>query len=244
MVPVTYTFSLTLQACTATTISLNAVPNQSFAINSGANLFTHDALVLSNLACNVPKTYSLSFTPIGQPVFLAYNTATRTFSVNATLPSHIGNYVIRITGSVAQPLSISTQFTLTITNDCAQTSLIDMSVPDVVVGVSLTRLVNIAFSNTKEFAYSITGFCGSRSIVFTPALPSFMTFDGAVTTLTIAPTTLAQAGTYTFDYTVSLVDYPLQIIEKSLTLTVKCAVVSLSFSSAPPPTTLTIGFDA
>jgi hypothetical protein len=136
------------------------------------------------------------------PGFITFNATSRTFDVYATLPAAIGAYDITVTASIPQPSdtsgvkTVSQTFKLTVVGDCATTNLIDMPINDMTIQVTGTTSQNVAFQNTRAQLYGIPSFCGILKFVWTPSLPSFLTLDSTLSSLTLATNDITDVGTY------------------------------------------------
>jgi hypothetical protein len=133
------TFDVTINHCVVNTMTIPANAAVTHAINDAPLPIVFAAATWSNLLCLYQVTYTLTFelntAPISQPSFIAFTEATRTITASATLPSHIGVYNVIITATIPQPSLgaggtkvVTTNFSLTVTNDCASTSLVDLSI--------------------------------------------------------------------------------------------------------------------
>jgi len=76
--------------------------------------------------------------------FSTLNTASRTLVFNPTEPTDPKDYTVKLTATIPQPVTgnlaatkfVTVTFKLTVTNDCAFTSLIDTELNDMTVLVS------------------------------------------------------------------------------------------------------------
>ena len=79
-----------IQDCVVNTMTVPAIADVTHAINDGALPIVFDPATWSDLLCLYVVSYSLSFdlnaAPIAQPSFIAFDQATRTITVDATLP--------------------------------------------------------------------------------------------------------------------------------------------------------------
>ena len=139
---VTYTFQITVQHCVVSVMTIPAISNQAYIINSGANTLNFSAATWSSLACNYAvthtATYVLNAAPIAEPGWLTFSEASRSFSINTTSQLDAGVYTITVTASIPQPSeasgvkTVSTSFDLNVTtNDCNLTSFIPRVIPNV-----------------------------------------------------------------------------------------------------------------
>ena len=134
-------------------MTISAISNTSYSINSGVITFNFSAANWSSLACNYAVTYTATYknaasNNIGKPEWLMFNGASRSFSINTTSQSDVGVYTITVIAYSPQPsesgfLSVSTSFDLDVQNDCIQTALVDKDINDMTVKVTLSSTQDI-----------------------------------------------------------------------------------------------------
>ena len=99
------------------------------------------------------------------------------------------------------------------------------------------------FPNTLATFLSNPNFCGANTFSFSPT-KTWLTVSG--NTISVATSNVADVGTFSITVTVSLTDYPppaVASISKTFTITISCAVQTVSFSTSPVSTTLRVGID-
>lgn len=144
------TFDVTINHCVVNTMTIPTNAAATHAINDAHLSIVFASATWSNLLCLYQVTYTLTFefntSPISQPSFINFTEATRTITASATQPSHTGVYNVIITATIPQPSLgaggtkvVTTNFALTVTNDCASTSLNDITVSNMTVKVTLTN---------------------------------------------------------------------------------------------------------
>jgi hypothetical protein len=146
-----------------------------------------------------------------------------------------------VTAEIPQPSDatgvkqVSQTFQLTIENDCPSTVLLDLTISDMTVKVSQSEQQSVEFLNTKSDFYGDPNYCGSRLFVWTDPLPSYLSIDASLATLTLATNDVADVGGPTLiEFTVSLADYPeAGSFTKQFYITIVCEVFELVFSTEP-----------
>ncbi len=103
-----------------------------------------------------------------------------------------------------------------------------------ITGTAATQIT--PFANTVATAQSNPTYCGANSFSFSP-LNTFLTVIG--NTISLYTNDSTNVGTYNINVTVSLIDYPtVPSISKSFTITINCAVTSLTITSQASNTTI------
>jgi len=189
-------------------MGIPAVSNQTHRINDNPIPIVFSPATWSDLVCLYDVTYTLSFVlnsvSISQPSFIAFDALTRTITATATLPAHMGVYTVTVTASIPQPSlgvggtkQVSTSFVLDVLNDCPSTILNDLTIIDMNVKVSLSSTQDVTFTNTKSVTYADPIFCGPRLFTWTPSLPSYLSLNAGLTTLTLATNNPSDIGVFT-----------------------------------------------
>jgi len=240
-----YTFDLTIQHCVVNTMSIPSISDYTHRINDSPLSMVFSPATWSDLICDYDATYTLSFVlnsvSISQPSFIAFDALTRTITATATLPAHMGVYSVTVTASIPQPSlgvggtkQVSMLFILNVLNDCPSTILNDLSILDMSVKVSLSSTQDVTFTNTKSVTYADPIFCGPRLFTWTPSLPSYLSLNAGLTTLTLATNNPSDRGVFTALFIVSLQDYPMvPSITKNFQVTIICEVFTLAYFTAP-----------
>jgi len=142
-----YQFVLQINHCTVNTFTIAAIGNKTMQVNDPLVLWPFTAAIMSSDSCLYTITYSstyvLNSATIAQPAFITFDSATYTFSFNPTLPAHVGVFAITVKASIPDPATgaaaiktVSTSFTLTVNTDCGLTTLVGMSINNMVINVS------------------------------------------------------------------------------------------------------------
>ena len=203
----TYTFLLDIQHCTVSSFTIAPIADASMLINDPALPVTFNAAVLASLTCLYTTTYAdayvLNAAAIARPGFATFNEPTRTLTFNPTLPAEVGVYTITVSATIPDPVAgptatqvITTSFVLTIDKDCPSTVLVDMPINDMAVLVTLTTTQGIHFEDSKAVEYFIPDYCGPRIITFNPSMPTFLSMDLSLTTLTLTTNLVPDVGVY------------------------------------------------
>jgi hypothetical protein len=73
--------------------------------------------------------------------------------------------------------TVSTSFSLDVQNDCIQTALIDKTINDMTVKVSLSSTQDITFQDTKANERATPAYCGPRVFTFSGGMPDYLSLD-------------------------------------------------------------------
>lgn len=243
--PVDYSFNVIIDYCIVDTFTIPAINDVTMVVNTGSQTVSFSAASFSNLSCLYTITYTTIILKNGNPVtpsFIGFNAATRQFTFTPTVAADVGVYSIAVLASIPQPSLgsgktkiVEANFTLTVQNDCPATALVDMTVANLYKYVTGTDSVSLAFQNTKAVAYGSADYCGPNKFVFTPTLPSFLSFNAATEVLTLWTDRVTDVALtpISFSVVISLVDYPTITLTKTFSATLVCQVLSLTISSGP-----------
>lgn len=207
-------------------------------------------------ACVFPFTYTHTFTkngsPIAQPAWINYSTATRDYSVTITSPADIGTYTVTTQSEIPQidpgtgaNRIITSSFTITVISDCSITSFEARVVTDMANGVTLPAVSqNVFFTDTVSSGHGNNAYCGLRNYVLSPAL-SFMSIIGD--SLSVQTNNPADINSYVVTITATLVEYPtIPAISRTFNVQINCGVQTISFVAplTPALTTVEVGIDS
>jgi hypothetical protein len=111
VIDATYTFTLDVQHCVVTVMSIPTILDTSHTLNSGPTPLSFSAATWSNNACNYAVTYTatyiLSTNTIAEPNWITFIGGSRSFTLNAISQSSVGVYTITVTASIPQPSDAS-----------------------------------------------------------------------------------------------------------------------------------------
>ena len=124
-------------------------------------------------------------------------------------------------------LPVDLTFTVTISQPpCDTTSLLDNGISNVIAKISKADLIDLTFEDSFAQQWNLATLCGPRIYTFTPTLPSFMSMTGA--SLIVDTNNVADTGTYIFDLSVTLQDWPaIPPFVTSLEVLVECEVFDI-----------------
>jgi hypothetical protein len=102
--------------------------------------------------------------------------------------------------------------------------------------VKVTQSVtqDITFQDTKANLHSIPGYCGARVYTFAGVMPSYLSLDASQTILTLSTNNIADVGTHSITFTVSLANFTsVPGITKTFQVIVICEAFTLVFTTSP-----------
>jgi hypothetical protein len=186
---VVYSFLLNIEYCVVDTFTIEPIANKSMVIATGSQTMNFNAATFSNLACDYSITYSASYYKNGislVPSFISFDASNRQFIINPTASSHVGVYEVTVTASIPQlsigpagVKTVSTSFIITVQNDCPPSVMSSPTFTNMSTIVTVAATQSLALTNSKAVAYADPMYCGLNKYVFTPSLPTFLSFNPA-----------------------------------------------------------------
>jgi hypothetical protein len=174
----TVTFTITIEKCKVTSLTMSALSSQSYKIGEPAKVWSTAGLTVTQVPL-CAYSYTLTSTTTSSIVAVTPG-ATLTYSAYSRDLANAGTFLILVTATLSNyPYAAPTPpcqstFTLTVSDPCTTTviSTLPASVEKLVafVGYTVSSKIKYTFNDTGSIAYTLntdsTDFCGDKELAF------------------------------------------------------------------------------
>jgi hypothetical protein len=190
VVPASFTLNVIVQCAISSFTLTTTVTDFNYILNSGS-IEKGPYTTTQTLNCKYPVTYTVNQAGVGD-VSSLFSPTTMFYTFAFTNPALIGTVqtftmTSSITTAAQGVLTATSVLNISIKPDCPNSYFLPFTVNNMSIVVGGTQTQSLTwFADQTATVFGSAGFCGARNYVFSPVLPSFLSFNTLTSLLTLS----------------------------------------------------------